>query len=85
MIIVKFECGCVGFRPEPNAAAQTVILTACDTDSPGHEFCFRDMSGKTFQPLTPEATQLLVRDVQRQLCDGSRFRDIQDALGIPRQ
>lgn len=46
--MVRFECGCVGWAPEPDGT--TVLVWSCD--GTGYGFSVWNMTGRNFRPLS---------------------------------
>ena len=54
-MLFEFECGCVGFgKTVEDDCEVSMLVYACDSDDGNYGFLKRDMTGKTFEPLTFE-------------------------------
>lgn len=81
-MFVKFSCGCVGFPPGSDGYA--VVVHPCDVADTDYweplSFSRRDIDGKGYEPLPPEAEENLLHDLARLMGDGYRFRRIKSLL-----
>jgi hypothetical protein len=83
-MLVKFECGCIGFPPRTPVAegAEALLITRCDNDPYGYEehpeefyLGYRDFMGdKSYAPLSEEREREIVQDLQALLSDGYALR-----------
>ena len=80
--LVRYECGCVGFKP--NFEGYAVLLYACDwrEGEPMLTMFSRDMSGKTMENLLDCWKIRYGEKMCRYIYNGHRFLEIQMNLGI---
>lgn len=78
MNLVKFDCGCVGFAPASDHAAETaIILYACDDrDGVPYGADTRNMRGKSFEPLPAEVCMKHWKNINRLISNGYSYRDV---------
>lgn len=95
-MMVRFECGCVGFPPRDSTKeAKALLITRCDDDSwdfSGTEYDFdyrAHMGEKSYTPLDPVQEQRFVEAVQALIFGGytlrktqSRIQSVLTSLGI---
>lgn len=74
--LVRFTCGCIGFRPVgPDSTA--LLVYACDGDGePTALFYRRPNNPETFTPLTAEETATIVAALQKLVGNGYRYREL---------
>jgi len=82
-MFVKFSCGCIGVQS--NNPKKTYIISICDIDMNDSNplFTIRDMSGKTFEPVSNQEFEDLFLSIGKLVGDGHKFRTIQTLLGTP--
>lgn len=88
-VIVRYECGCIGFPPDAND--QALILKACDHDGrydlgEGHCFSFRGgfSRSKIVESLSSTDLGKLVTEIACLIGDGERLREVRMLLSIPK-
>jgi hypothetical protein len=95
-MMVRFECGCVGFPPRDSTAeAKALLIQLCDDDQwtfsgVDVDFDYRShMGAKSYTPLDPVEEQRLVEAVQSLMSGGytlrktqSRIQSVLTSLGI---
>lgn len=75
--LVKFSCGCVGWRSKSKPEA--LILNACDSDD-GHLSLTRRPMDKSWEHVTAEEMEHYEAEIRGLLADGYRFRTIRQLL-----
>lgn len=78
-LFVKFECGCIGLPAGEDGRAW--LVQTCDGDGEV-AMSFRQMDGKTAEPVPPSRAELLLRTICGLIGDGYRMRDVRRALGV---
>jgi len=83
-MFVTFSCGCVGIRPD---SGRPIVIRACDLRPEDcHDplgFARKDMTEESFESLPANEAEALIRDLDRLLADGYRFRQIRNLLNRP--
>lgn len=89
MKIVKFKCGCIGFRLDPaqqfHKERTCICLKRCDADfdEPTLGFYPREFDGMLEgedTPLTPEETEALAKSLERVIGDGFHMGTVRALL-----
>ena len=80
--LVKFRCGCVGFPPSKQGFA--VILEACDAhhDDPALFGGARDMQDKSYESLSPEMRDRVVKMMETAFRKAHDYDQIRIALRV---
>jgi len=83
-MIVKFSCDCIGIPSITNEEGHMLILSPCDLSGEDvwepYSMNFRNMEGKTWEPL-PQAESLeIIRTLNLLIRDGYRFQQAKRLL-----
>jgi hypothetical protein len=84
MILVKYECGCVGFPPDGSKEGP-VIIQACDrgaNDDPLQIARRPGVETKKFEEINPLAQGDYMRRLGELINDGYTLRSVRAALGL---
>lgn len=78
-MLVKFECGCIGFPPDEKRKAWIVV--GCDNDghSPLISLFLREID-KSFAPISREDEAIIFRTISELIRDGHSFQEIRHAF-----
>lgn len=77
-LLVRFDCGCVGFRPNENN--QSLLVKFCDADNSEMSFAERSMT-VGFKPLDTDAENAILCTIADQVAKGYKFDSIRNILG----
>lgn len=84
----KYSCDCIGFEaPDDKGERRAYCVWACDApvDAPSVGMWERPgLLEKTSEPLTFARTAGLLKQIDRYIGDGYRFREVKSLLGLTR-
>lgn len=83
--LVKYECGCIGFRP---VGTNVVLVKTCDGDMHDDTMQMSLASGprgeslamKQFVPLSDDDQEAMVTEIGQLIYEGYKFRSIKSLL-----
>jgi hypothetical protein len=79
-LLVRYNCGCIGFRPDTDGNA--MFIKCCDGPA-GHdelEIFERNSEGKSFQPIPRELENELLGKLSVKVSNGYRLEEMRQIL-----
>lgn len=79
-LLVKYSCGCIGFRPGPDGNA--LLIKACDGDANQDELAIfeRNQKDHTFKPITRELENELLGKLSVKVSNGYRLEEMRQIM-----
>jgi hypothetical protein len=77
-LLVRYDCGCVGFRPALDGNA--ILIKACEADSDELEIFERNQKGKKFLPLPRDVENAFFDTLLKKVCAGYRLDEVRQIL-----
>jgi hypothetical protein len=79
-MLVKYSCGCIGFPPEPEG--KSLLLRVCDSPKSPYGTNYRDMEGKSHEPLGVEEVKGRLSTLSDLADDGYQYRELRNVVRV---